>query len=67
MYGKIRTGNSTFVPFLYQGQYFDAEIDLCYNRFRYYSPDEGIYISQDPIGLAGGIPTLCAYVHDPNS
>nr|WP_084470767.1 hypothetical protein [Cellulophaga geojensis] len=25
---------------------------MCYNRFRYYSPDSGIYISQDPIGLA---------------
>nr|WP_235318117.1 RHS repeat-associated core domain-containing protein [Porphyromonas gulae] len=36
-------------------------------RFRYYDPNVGSYISQDPIGLVGGIPTLCAYVHDPNS
>ncbi|WP_455749961.1 RHS repeat domain-containing protein [Porphyromonas gulae] len=67
IYGKIRTGNSTFVPFLYQGQYFDAEIDLCYNRFRYYSPDEGTYISQDPIGLAGNNPTIYGYVFDSNT
>jgi len=44
-----------FIPFLYQGQYYDFETGLCYNRFRYYSPETGAYISQDPIGLAGGI------------
>ncbi|WP_148297579.1 RHS repeat-associated core domain-containing protein, partial [Porphyromonas macacae] len=53
--------------FLFQGQYFDAETDLCYNRFRYYSPDTGSYISQDPIGLAGGNPTLYGYVFDSNT
>ena len=67
IYGKIRTGNSTLVPFLFQGQYFDEETDLCYNRFRYYSPDTGLYISQDPIGLAAGNPTLYAYVRDVNN
>ena len=65
IYGKIRTGNSTLVPFLFQGQYFDEEIDLCYNRFRYYSPDTGLYISQDPIGLAGGL-SLYGHVNDCN-
>ena len=55
IYGKIRTGNSPLVSFLFQGQYFDEETDLCYNRFRYYSPDTGTYISQDPIGLVGGM------------
>jgi RHS repeat-associated protein len=54
-------------PFRYQGQYHDSETGLYYNRFRYYSPDEGMYLSQDPIGLAGNNPTLYAYVHDPNS
>ena len=53
-------------PFRYQGQYEDSETGLYYNRFRYYSPDEGMYISQDPIGLAGGNPTLYGYVCDPN-
>ncbi|EFI16444.1 Rhs family protein [Bacteroidetes oral taxon 274 str. F0058] len=52
-------------PFRYQGQYEDSETELYYNRFRYYSPDEGMYISQDPIelnsrvmeqGLVKGIP-----------
>ena len=38
----------------YQGQYFDEEIGLHYNRFRYYDPQIGHYINHDPIGLEGG-------------
>jgi RHS repeat-associated protein len=70
IYGKVRTfaGRSLKdCPFRYQGQYEDNETGLYYNRFRYYSPEEGMYLSQDPIGLAGGNPTLYGYVHDPNS
>ncbi|MFJ1492461.1 RHS repeat domain-containing protein [Capnocytophaga canis] len=55
------------MPFLYAGQYYDKETDLAYNRFRYYSPDTGIYISQDPIRLAGNNPTLYGYVFDSNT
>jgi RHS repeat-associated protein len=53
-------------PFRYQRQYEDSETGLYYNRFRYYSPDEGNYLSQDPIGLEGGM-KLYGYVHDLNS
>ncbi|WP_260209218.1 RHS repeat-associated core domain-containing protein [Apibacter adventoris] len=35
---------------------------MCYNRFRYYSPDSGTYISQDPIGLNGGILNLYGFL-----
>ena len=56
-----------YCPFRYAGQYFDSETNLCYNRFRYYSPETGSYLSQDPIGLAGNNPTLYAYVHDLNT
>ena len=61
---KRRKGNnnSSFIPFKYQGQYEDIETGLYYNRFRYYDSCTGNYISQDPIGLAGGNPTLYAYV-----
>lgn len=37
------------------------------NRFRYYSPNEGVYTQLDPIGLAGGNPTLYGYVGNPNN
>ena len=58
------TGNKGMVPFLFQGQYYDCETGLAYNRFRYYSPKMGMYVSQDPIGLAGGILNLYGYVDD---
>jgi len=41
-----------FIPFRYQGQYDDIETGLYYNRFRYYDPNLGQYITQGPIGLA---------------
>mgnify|MGYP000855687422 FL=1 len=55
-----------FIPFLYQGQYYDFETKLAYNRFRYYSPETGAYISQDPIRLNGNNPNLYAYVGNNN-
>ena len=48
------------------GQYEDDETRLYYNRFRYYDPRIGNYISQDPIRLAGNNPTLYGYVGDLN-
>jgi len=40
-----------------QGQQLDVETGLFYNRYRYYAPAMGRYVTQDPIGLAGGIDT----------
>jgi len=65
IYGRQRKHPSSFI-LKYQGQYEDAEIGLYYNRFRYYDPNAGSYISQDPIGLKGGNPTLYAYVYNSN-
>jgi RHS repeat-associated protein len=67
IYGRLRTlhGNKSAVPFRYLGQYEDTETGLYYNRFRYYAPEEGVYITQDPIGLLGGT-TLYRYVKDTN-
>ena len=37
----------------FPGQYFDEETGLHYNRFRYYDPAIGRYVSADPIGQFG--------------
>ncbi|WP_455073716.1 RHS repeat-associated core domain-containing protein [Prevotella jejuni] len=68
IYGNLRNlhGGRRFIPFRQLGQYEDEETGLYYNRFRYYDPKIGNYISQDPIGLAGNNPTLYAFVTDPN-
>ena len=68
IYGNLRNlhGSKKFIPFRQLGQYEDDETGLYYNRFRYYDPRIGNYISQDPIRLAGGNPTLYAFVSDPN-
>ncbi|WP_181264020.1 RHS repeat domain-containing protein, partial [Escherichia coli] len=41
-------------PYRLPGQQYDEESGLYYNRNRYYNPLQGRYITQDPIGLAGG-------------
>ncbi|HCV3152457.1 TPA: RHS domain-containing protein [Acinetobacter baumannii] len=48
----------------FQGQYFDQETGLHYNRYRYYSPYVGRFISKDPIGLLGG-DNVYAYAPNP--
>ncbi|MGO2711179.1 MAG: RHS repeat-associated core domain-containing protein [Pseudomonas helleri] len=50
-------------PLRFQGQYFDTETGLHYNRYRYYDPQVGRFISKDPIGFAGG---LNVYAYAPN-
>ena len=42
-------------PIRFQGQYHDHESGLHYNRYRYYDPEVGRFVSRDPIGFAGGI------------
>jgi len=41
-------------PFRLQNQYFDEETGLHYNLMRYYEPDAGRFVNQDPIRLLGG-------------
>ena len=69
IYGNVRNlhGNRKFIPFRQLGQYEDDETGLYYNRFRYYDPRIGNYISQDPIRLMGNNPTLYGYVGDTNT
>ncbi|WP_338585444.1 RHS repeat-associated core domain-containing protein [Pseudomonas sp. MAG733B] len=67
-YGKVSQithggGEQLEQPLRFQGQYFDAESGLHYNRHRYYHPDTGRYLTPDPVKLAGG---LNQYRYTPN-
>ena len=63
-YGQIANENETIAqPFKYVGQYgvqYEVEHGLYYMRARYYDPEIGRFISEDPIGLEGGL-NLYAY------
>ena len=67
IYGNVRNlhGSRKFIPFRQLGQYEDEETGVYYNRFRYYDPNTGTYISQNPISILGGVNTF-AYVFDCN-
>ncbi|WP_346429618.1 RHS repeat-associated core domain-containing protein [Pseudomonas bijieensis] len=59
-YGKLTElkhggGEQLEQPLRFQGQYFDPESGLHYNRHRYYNPETGRYLTPDPSKLAGGL------------
>ena len=57
-WGKLKSetniSGTAHQPFRLQNQYADRETGLHYNFFRYYEPDVGRFINQDPIRLWGG-------------
>ncbi len=50
-------------PWRLPGQYFDEETGLHYNRFRYYSPVLGRYLTRDPLTFLAGT-NFYAYVNN---
>ncbi|MGW5679516.1 RHS repeat-associated core domain-containing protein [Streptomyces sp. NPDC003860] len=61
---RWNTDATAYTPLRHPGQYFDPETGLHYNVHRYYDPDDGRYISPDPLGLAPA-PNQYAYVPNP--
>ena len=53
----------TGTPFLYTGRDYDSDTELYYYRARWYDPQARRFLSEDPIGLDGGI-NLYAYVEN---
>jgi RHS repeat-associated protein len=65
-YGALAMKDGELIdnPLRFQGQYYDQETGLHYNLHRYYDPQTGGFLTQDPIGLAGGA-QLYQYVPNP--
>ena len=59
------TGNAApniATSYRYTGREYDADTGLYYYRNRWYDPEIGRFISEDPIGFAGGDINLYGYV-----
>ena len=55
-FGKVTASTGSLVnPFRYTGREWDSETSLYYYRARYYEPDIGRFVSEDPIAFKGGI------------
>ena len=50
---ETKVTDIAYQPFWLQNQYADRETGLHYNFFRYYEPDAGRFVNQEPIGLLG--------------
>ncbi len=61
-YGNMTVAGSTTNSYAYTGSEFDG-LGIDYYRARYYNPQTGRFLSEDPIGLKGGI-NKYAYTHD---
>jgi RHS repeat-associated protein len=59
-FGNVASGAAT-TRYTYTGREIDFGTGLYYYRARWYNPPEGRFVSDDPIGLTGGL-NLFAYV-----
>lgn len=65
-YGQsaVAPGSRVEFEFRFPGHYYDGELGLHYNRFRYYDPVLARYLQSDPWGIAGGF-NLYSYPANP--
>jgi RHS repeat-associated protein len=62
-FGKQTASSGSLVnPFQYTGRESDSETGLYYYRARYYDPNTGRFLSEDPIRFKGGTVNFYAYV-----
>ncbi|GLY75710.1 hypothetical protein Airi01_039770 [Actinoallomurus iriomotensis] len=67
LWGASASGDETFpCPLRFPGQYYDAETGFHYNLHRYYDPNNGRYLSADPLGLVPA-PNPYGYTTNPTA
>jgi RHS repeat-associated protein len=55
-FGKLTASTGSLInPYRFAGRELDSESGSYFNRARYYSPDVGRFLSEDPIRFSGGI------------
>lgn len=65
-YGEpLLTSEATANPLRFAAREYDGQAGLYYVRARWYDPFLGRFISEDPIGLAGGINLYAYTLNDP--
>jgi RHS repeat-associated protein len=63
-HARVLPGAEIELNLRFPGHYYDAELDLHYNRFRFYDPVAARYLQSDPWGIAGGY-NLYSYCANP--
>ncbi len=63
-WGNLEVGGDR-AGYAFTGREWDAEVSLQYSRARYYDPKVGRFISEDPLGVAGGINKYAYALHSP--
>jgi RHS repeat-associated protein len=54
-FGKLSAATGSVInPFQYTGREFDIETGTYFHRARYYDPNVGRFLSEDPTGFGGG-------------
>jgi|GEM_PF-2484155 len=66
VFGEIRVSPASEIDLhvRFAGQLYDPDVELTYNRNRWYDARVGLYVSPDPISLDGGV-ALRNYVSNP--
>jgi RHS repeat-associated protein len=65
-FGNVTVGSAA-TRYTYTGREVDADTGLMYYRARWYDPNQGRFVSEDPIGFDGGINWYVYVVNRPLS
>ena len=61
-YGNVKSGDTSITRYLFTSRELDTATGLQYNRARWYDPDVGRWVSEDPIGFVAGDGNVTRYV-----